>query len=152
MALQTFVNTFAGNPLNRVSDRRTDEAWLAEKLDDPSSLAIAIWNGKPLVENGAAPKSVQIAYLRASLAGELAGGQERLAFMGLWKETAVFAVDLEGGADPAEGPLNGLGRFEDLRAVAPRLQSLGRAERGQAARPQRPARGPRWNHSKQEVS
>jgi NAD+ diphosphatase len=121
MALQTFVNTFAGNPLNRVSDRRTDEAWLAEKLDDPSSLAIALWNGKPLVENGAAPKSVQIAYLRASLAGELAGGQERLAFMGLWKETAVFAVDLEGGADPAEGPLNGLGRFEDLRAVAPRL-------------------------------
>lgn len=121
MGLERFVNTFAGNPLNRVSDRRTDEAWLAEKLADPSSLAIALWNGKPLVENGSEPKSVQIAYLRASLAGELAGGHERLAFMGLWKDTAVFAVDLEGGADPAEGPLSGLGRFEDLRAITPRL-------------------------------
>jgi NAD+ diphosphatase len=121
MGLERFVNTFAGNPLNRVSDRRTDEAWLAERLADPSSLAIALWNGKPLVENGSEPKSVQIAYLRASLAGELAGGFERLAFMGLWKETAVFAVDLEGGADPAEGPLSGLGRFEDLRAITPRL-------------------------------
>jgi len=41
MALQASLNTFAGNPLNRVSDRRTDAAWLAEKLDDPQSLAVA---------------------------------------------------------------------------------------------------------------
>jgi NAD+ diphosphatase len=41
--------------------------------------------------------------------------------MGLWKDTAVFAVDLEGPADPADGPLEGLGKFEDLRAVALKL-------------------------------
>ncbi len=121
MALQASLNTFAGNPLNRVSDRRTDEAWLAEKLDDPQSLAVALWNGKPLVEDGTAKGAVQIAYLRADMARELAGGQERLAFMGLWKDTAVFALDLEGGADPAEGPLKGLGRFEDLRSISMRL-------------------------------
>jgi len=39
----------------------------------------------------------------------------------MWKQTAVFAVDLEGPADPADGPLEGFGRFEDLRAVALRL-------------------------------
>jgi NAD+ diphosphatase len=121
MALQASLNTFAGNPLNRVSDRRTDEAWLAEKLDDPQSLAVALWNGKPLIEDGSAKGAVQIAYLRADMARELAGGQERLAFMGLWKDTAVFALDLEGGADPAEGPLKGLGRFEDLRSISMRL-------------------------------
>ena len=27
-----------------------DIDWLKEKLEDPDSLAIAIWNGKPLVE------------------------------------------------------------------------------------------------------
>lgn len=116
MALTFYNHTFAGNPLDRASDRRADQAWLAERLAEPGSLAVALWNGRPLVETG--EKGPQIAYLRADMAHELAGGPERLLFMGLWQETAVFALDLEGGADPAEGPLQGLGRFEDLRGVA----------------------------------
>ncbi len=127
MALSIITNIFAGNPLDRASERRGDEAWLAEKADDPQSLAVAIWNGKALVEDVTGPDAetgepkatgVQIAYLRADMAKDLAGTPERLLFLGLWKDIAVFAVDLEGGADPAEGPLQGLGRFEELRGVA----------------------------------
>ena len=117
MPLTAFTNIFAGNPLDRCSYRRADAAWLAEKLADPGSLAIALWNGKPLVED-AKDGGVQIAYLAAGMAKALSEGDERLLFLGLWKETAVFAVDLEGSADPADGPLQGLGRFEDLRAIA----------------------------------
>ena len=117
MALNSFVNTFAGNPLDRVSYRRSDAEWLAEQLAAPESLALALWNGKPLVET-AAGGGVQIAYLAAGMARVLAGGPERLLFLGLWKETAIFAVDLDGEGDPADGPLEGLGRFEDLRAIA----------------------------------
>jgi len=121
MPISAFQNTFAGNPLNRASERRGDLAWMAEKLEAPDSLAVALWNGKPLLET-AKDGGVQIAYLRADMAQELAGGAwERLLFLGLWKETAVFAVDLESAADPADGPLQGLGRFEDLRAMALRL-------------------------------
>ena len=120
MPLSSFENTFAGNPLNRVSDRRKDDAWLAEQLASDESLGLAIWNGKPLVEN-AKDGGVQIAYLPAKMVAELAGGPERLLFMGLWKETSVFALDMEGAADPCDGPLQGLGRFEDLRAIATRL-------------------------------
>ena len=125
MALDVFLNTFAGNPLDRASDRRGNAEWIAEQLASSESLGIALWNGRPFVEP--APKSEngdggqRIAYLPAKLVGELAGGQERLLFMGLWKETAVFAVDLEDAADPAEGPLQGFGKFEDLRAVALKL-------------------------------
>lgn len=121
MPLSAFQNTFAGNPLNRASERRTDIAWLTEQLNSDQALAIAIWNGKPFVENAKDGGGLQIAYLPANMAEELSGGPERLLFMGLWKETPVFAVDLEGGADPAEGPLQGLGRFEDLRASAMRM-------------------------------
>ncbi len=117
MPLDAFTNTFSGNPLDRASYRRTDEAWIAEGLAAPRSLAVALWNGKPLVED-AKGGGVQIAYLAADMARTLSGGPEHLLFLGLWKEDAVFAVDLEGGADPAEGPLEGLGRFEELRAIA----------------------------------
>lgn len=117
MSASAFINTFAGNPLDRASDRRVDAAWLAHRLAAPESLAVAMWNGRPLVED-AKGGGVQIAYLRAQMAGELSGGGEGLLFLGLWKDVAVFAVDIEGPADPADGPLAGLGRFDDLRSIA----------------------------------
>jgi len=120
MSLTFYSNVFTGNPLDRASERRGDARWLAERLEDPASLSVALWNGQPLVEDGSA-KTPQIAYLPAAMAEELSGGPERLLFMGLWKGTAVFALDLEGGSDPAEGVLQGLGRFVDLRGVALQL-------------------------------
>jgi len=96
-----------------------DEAWLAEKLAAEDSLALAIWNGKPLIEAG--PDGPRVAYLPAAMAEDLAGGRERLLFLGLWKGAAIFAVDIEGAADPAVGPLQGFGDFQDLRAVSLKL-------------------------------
>jgi NAD+ diphosphatase len=121
MALSFFQNTFAGNPLNRASDRRGDAEWLAEQLASSDSLGIAIWNGRPLVEKSKTGGR-QIAYLPARLVSELAGGgPEHLLFMGLWQDTAVFAVDLDGSSDPVAGPLEGLGEFMDLRVISMQL-------------------------------
>ena len=131
MPLQEFVNTFAGNPLDRASDHRNDPDWLAAQLADPRALGVALWNGRPLIEDAApedavpgetnAGGDVQIAYLQASMVRQLAGSDERLLFLGLWKNTPVFACDLEDAADPSLGALAGMGRFEELRAVALRL-------------------------------
>jgi NAD+ diphosphatase len=120
MPLTAFTNVFAGNPLDRASERRGDADWLAARLNDSESLAIALWNGAPLVEP-TAQGGVQLAYFGAPLARELAGGGEHLLFLGLWKGTAIFAVDVEGPADPSQGPLRGVGAFEDLRGLALRL-------------------------------
>ena len=117
MPLDAFTNVFAGNPLDRASYQRSQQDWVAQKVADPDSLAMVLWNGKPMVENRSGG-GAQIAYVRASMAEELSDGGERLLFMGLWKDTAVFALDMEGQTDPADGPLQGMGRFEDLRAIA----------------------------------
>jgi len=120
MPLSFFQNTFAGNPLDRASERRTDAEWLARQLESSDSLGIALWNGRPFVEK-TKDGGVQIAYLPAKLVSELAGGMERLLFMGLWQETAIFCVDLEGQNDPGQGPLQGFGEFKDLRQIALQL-------------------------------
>jgi NAD+ diphosphatase len=118
MPLSAFTNVFAGNPLDRASYQRSDADWVKQKLADPGSLALVMWNGKPMVEARKTGKGSQIAYVRADLARELSPDGEQILFMGLWQETAIFALDMEGAADPADGPLEGLGRFEDLRAIA----------------------------------
>ena len=120
MPLSFFANTFAGNPLNRASEVRGDADWMADRLKNPDSLAVVIWNGQPLVET-APDGAPRVAYIQAGMASELSGGGERLLFLGLWKETAVFALDLEDGADPSQGVLEGMGKFEDLRGLALRL-------------------------------
>lgn len=124
MPLSAFTNVFAGNPLDRASDRRRDRAWIAGQMAAEQSLSVAMWNGQPLVEDAEAggPRLVYLSATRAkAMAGDLGEADERLLFLGLWKGTAVFAIDLDGAVDPAAGPLEGLGRFEDLRAIATRL-------------------------------
>jgi NAD+ diphosphatase len=121
MPLTAFMNTFAGNPLDRGGELRTDADWLERQAKNPDALAVAMWGGRPLVED--APEGgARLAYMNFPMVRDaVGGGEDRLLFMGLWKQTPVFAVEFEGSADPAEGPLQGLGRFEDLRGIAPLL-------------------------------
>jgi NAD+ diphosphatase len=120
MSVSAHTNIFAGNPLDRASDRRPDKDWIADRLAADTTLVLPVWNGAPFVEDDG-KGGVRIAYIPPGLAGELSAGSERLLFLGLWKQTAVFALDLEGPADPSAMPLAGLGRFEDLRGLALRL-------------------------------
>lgn len=112
------VHAFAGNPLDRAGDRRADAAWIAEQFERADGLALAVWQGRVLVEPG--PEGAErLAYLRPDLASDAVGDRDaRRLFLGLWKETPVFAVEFEGEADPTALPLKGLGRFEELRACA----------------------------------
>ena len=119
MALLAATNTFAGNPLDRAAERRADEAWLAARLADPTSRAMAVWNGEILVEGEGT--QTRLSWLPLDLATAVAPGDEPLAFLGLDGEAAVFAIDLEGTSDPTAGPLEGRGAFANLRDLAVRL-------------------------------
>src|SRR5690606_16967737 len=104
------LNTFAGNPLDRAGELRSDPEWVAEQAADPEALALVLWEGRPLLEAGDEPR---LAWL--PMAHARAAAQDRELFLGLWKGAPVFAVEIEGSLDPTAGPLRGVGEFQDMR-------------------------------------
>jgi NAD+ diphosphatase len=115
------AHTFAAAGLDRAGDRRADEDWIAARLAQPEAKVLALWSGQPLLTHKAGGRKVSL--LPAALGRELAGGEEQLLFLGLTDNGPLFAIDLEGVADPALGPLEGRGRFADLRGALPDLSA-----------------------------
>src|SRR5579875_790740 len=103
MALPFFVNTFGGNPLDRRSDLRLEAAWLEARRSDPATVLVAMWNGQPLVK--ARDGGLELVRLQAPFGFTLAGSEENLLFLGTDADAAVFALELDGEADPSQGPL-----------------------------------------------
>jgi NAD+ diphosphatase len=85
-----------GNPLDRGADKRKDVDWLRARLDDPSTVIIAMHEGKPLVHDGA-------------LAHVAASANAAPLFLGHHDGITWFAIETE----DARG-----GTFEDFRSVA----------------------------------
>jgi len=116
MSPVAFQNTFAGSPLDRAGARRLDAAWLAARLMDPASWAVAVWNGKLLADEAG------LVMLPVAFATTIEPDPDKLLFLGtdhLGK--AGFAVDIADAGDPAAGPLEGRGEFHELRPLAMRL-------------------------------
>ena len=122
------LNTFAGNPLDRAGDLRNDDAWLAEQEASPDALAMVLWEGRPLLEDHA--DGPRLAWIGLPHARDLV--PDRLTFLGLWKSAPVFAVEFQGAADPAAGPVRGLGAFAEMREAAAVLSGVEAAMAGGA--------------------
>ena len=90
---------FTSNPLDRAAERRKDAAWLRARLDDSSTVVIAMRDGKPLVRDGGL----------ARLSVDYASRSETPLFLGVRDDVAMFAIEIE---DDVEGT------FEDFRSVA----------------------------------
>src|SRR3569833_3576707 len=108
MALRFFVNTYAGNPLDRSSELRIQPDRLAELRAAPDCRVLAFWNGQPLPaeHNGGLSQPA----LEAGLGFEVADA-DTAVYLGLDGDSSDWAVELTGEADPAEGPLRGRGQF-----------------------------------------
>ena len=120
---------FTGNPLNRLSEKRADAAWIAEILRHPASQILPLWRLQPfLAGTGEAPAA---GFLRPGLAESLAAPDAACVFLGLDGERAVFALDISAAENPM-GVLAGLGEFGELRGAAPLLPAKDLAILGQA--------------------
>ena len=90
---------FTNDPLDRAADKRTDAAWLRERLDDPSTIIIALHDGKPLVREHALAR--------------IAITSEWPLFLGMRDDLAHFAIETDRSFGDAT--------FEDFRTVVPLL-------------------------------
>ncbi|MBV8798653.1 MAG: NAD(+) diphosphatase [Alphaproteobacteria bacterium] len=127
---------FSGNPLNRASERRTDQEWIGAKQHEPTTRIWPLWRLKPFLLGGEDREaaSVEAGYLQTPLACDLAPVTALSIFLGLDEDgAALFALDVASDVDPsAEGPLAGLGHFRDARTAAQLLPLEDAAILGQA--------------------
>ena len=125
---------FSGNPLDRVSEKRTNTQWVEAKRRDPSSYVLPMWRLQPFIlgpENTKEP--IEAGFLRPGLVETLAGPNAASVLLGLENGHAYFALDISEARDPAnEGPLAGLGHFREMRGAAMLLPGKDTAILGQA--------------------
>jgi len=124
---------FAGNPLDRASDKRSDAAWLAAARTDPAARVLPLWKLQPLLlgpEESA--RSTELAFVSGELASGLGAADATEVFLGLDRTTPYFARDISALTDPFAAALAGLGHFRDARAAAALLPVAQAAILGQA--------------------
>ena len=109
-------NVYSGSPLDRVGARRTDEAWIAARLEDPQSLFIPVWRSRNLV-TGIEEGRPEAVYVTGEAATALRMGGGPWALLGMLEDSAVFAVDISDAEDPLPLLPAQMGQFADLRSI-----------------------------------
>jgi NAD+ diphosphatase len=111
---------FAGSPLDRASEKRTDSSWIESKRRDPSSLVLPMWRLEPfMLGSEKSEPPIELGMVRAGIVDSLIDAGALCIFLGLDGDRAVFALDVSEAGDPANvGPLAGLGYFRDARVAA----------------------------------
>jgi NAD+ diphosphatase len=109
------VYCFAGNPLDRVSQRRQDAGWVASLLDDPQSRLLPLHGLKPQIRHGSA---VVLDWQNVTPWRPLIDAGNTLILLGLRAGRAYFALDATG----AEAPADGEPATMDARAAAPVIE------------------------------
>nr|UXE44085.1 NADH pyrophosphatase [uncultured bacterium] len=106
------IYCFAGNPLDRVSERRRDKEWIGGLLADPATRILPLYDLKPAIGDMAQPTLEWQPVERWR--GTIEGGATCI-FLGVDDDRSYFAIDATG----ADANTNAVAENLDLRALAP---------------------------------
>ncbi|MEU8182996.1 NAD(+) diphosphatase [Micromonospora sp. NPDC049047] len=110
------VLAYGGDWLDRAAALRTDPARLSALLCESSTVVLALWRDRCLVD---ADGPVRLTAERASLVRSAAG---ETVFLGLDGAVAMFAVDLSALSERAAVEMAGAARSVDVRALVGQLE------------------------------
>ena len=105
---------YTGVALDRASEMRRDEAWVAERLAEETSRIVPLWRNRSLVKTGDRP---QAAYLTGRAAKAVLAEAAMAVLLGLGDGIAYVAADLSLLDEDAANTHADGGAFEDLRSV-----------------------------------
>ena len=108
------IYCFAGNPLDRVSQRRQDAGWVASLLDHPETRVLPLHDLKPRVRHASA---ADLDWQSVGSWRSLIDAGNTLILLGIRDGRAYFALD----AGHAETPPGGKTVAMDVRSVAPMI-------------------------------
>lgn len=107
---------YAGLALDRMSEKRKDEAWLAGLIADPRSRVAPVWRTRSLVAEGDAAAAVFLS------PGDLAQREHNPVLLGVAEGVAYFMTDLSHLDESEVADATGRrGRFVDLRNLGAQI-------------------------------
>ena len=108
------IYCFAGNPLDRASERRRDREWIGSLLADPAARILPLRDLRPTTIGEGAPR---LGWQELTPWREAIDGGATLVFLGLDDERPYFAID----ASAADLTFAGDNEQFDARTLAPLL-------------------------------
>jgi NAD+ diphosphatase len=112
---RSHLNFFTACSLDRVSDMRQDEEWVASQLADPSTRFIPVWQLKNLFARGLAGEPV---FLSPRGVKDCIVTAESIILLGIVEDVAYFAVGLPSSNTEPPQCLLDVGELKDLRQMA----------------------------------
>jgi NAD+ diphosphatase len=109
------IYTFAGNPLDRVSQRRQDAGWLTSLLDDPETRLLPFRELKPVVRDHSA---TALDWQPTAPWRHAIGSGATLVLLGIGEGRAHFALDAN-GVSRADGAETATADVRSLAAAIP---------------------------------
>jgi len=110
-------NAYTGSPLDRVAERRNDDAWIAEALASPEVIIVPVWRARSLLR-GVDVRRPEAVFLTGADAAAMLARADHWAFLGLRDGVPVFSVDVSTEDDTTPLLPDGLeAGFADLRAT-----------------------------------
>jgi NAD+ diphosphatase len=109
------IYTFAGNPLDRVSQRRQDAAWIASLLGDPETRLLPFRELKPVVRSHSA---TTLDWQPAASWRDAIEGGATFALLGIGEGRAHFALDVS-HVPASDGAEEGTADVRSLAAAIP---------------------------------
>ena len=106
------IYCFAGNPLDRVSERRRDSDWIAALLDEPATRLIPLRDLKPAIRNGG---EMALDWQPVGPWREVIEAGATCALLGIADGRAHFVVDATAADLPADPAIENI----DVRTLAP---------------------------------
>ena len=109
-------NYFTGNPLDRASDKRKDETFVATQLAHEEARMAVFWRGQPLMTTPIEDATESfVLWLHPDSVSQFKGAGTPL-FLGLKDATPYFALDVSASAPEAEiAPFSEMGVYGQLR-------------------------------------